>query len=135
MELVVYLWSLQPILWGRNQNQIQVEPQTSFCFPGLSLITRSCTSPTPSCGGKTCDGTTSEDASCNDQCCGNPKYFFLYLRSFQSFTVDGACGLTMEHAANPVEMAPKAKPGHPSSIKTFDWKCSFEQTNKPTIFI
>ena len=45
--------------------------------------------------------------------------FFLYLRSFQSFTVDGACGLTMEHAANPVEMAPKAKPGHARSIKIF----------------
>ena len=56
--------------------------QTSFGFPSSSLIIRSCTSPTPSCGGKTCAGSTSEDISCNTQCCGNqililPQYIFF----------------------------------------------------------
>ena len=114
MELVVYLWSLQPILWGRHQNQIQVEPQTSFCFPGLSLITRSCTSPTPSCGGTACPGSSSQETTCNIDCCGNQRSFGHFLQTFQWRTVVGVPGLTMEPAANLVEEASKPDQGHAS---------------------
>ena len=39
------------------------------------LFIRSCTSPSPSCGGTSCAGGSSEVTSCNNQCCGNTFIF------------------------------------------------------------
>ena len=36
-----------------------------------SQIIRTCSSPSPSCGGKTCPGSAHRQTSCNNQCCGN----------------------------------------------------------------
>ena len=45
---------------------------TSFCYVNFHwLLFRTCTSPTLSCGGSACAGSSSQDTNCNAQCCSN----------------------------------------------------------------
>jgi len=39
------------------------------CGGGKKKRTRSCTNPRPSCGGRSCAGTSSQEAACNTHCC------------------------------------------------------------------
>ena len=44
-------------------------PCSKTCGGGTQTLTRSCSNPTPSCGGKECKGPSSNSKTCSDFCC------------------------------------------------------------------
>ena len=104
----------------------------------ISNIIRSCTSPTPSCGGTTCAGSSSQDTTCNTQCCGiNQNFAILAAKgsfnfNFKFVTVVGALGLTRSLIALQQHFCSAKKPAQKAS-RPNTGGCAFSYKLKLTI--
>ena len=47
------------------------------CGGGIMRFNRTCTNPTPSCGGLPCIGNSTREESCNEFCCSGKFYIHM----------------------------------------------------------
>ena len=50
---------------------------STTCGEGVITQQRTCTQPSPSCGGKYCSGKSITNISCNDNCCPSKYVMFM----------------------------------------------------------
>ena len=62
--------------WSDWQN---VTNCSTTCGEGVMTQQRTCTQPSPSCGGRECSGINITNVSCNNKCCPGKYLRYSYL--------------------------------------------------------
>ena len=69
--------------WSDWQN---VTNCSTTCGEGVITQQRTCTQPSPRCGGSECSGKSIVNTSCNDKCCPS-KYVATYVCTYIKITM------------------------------------------------